>query len=186
MVGPNDKPFTAKDFQQAQDPTYVPVQVTNPATDPFQRRMVGYARHGNTPFDVPFISQIVPGFYQGGCADGLVLPREIEYVVSLYKWGRYTQHEGVKGFREVTMYDSADEPDRDNVVELATLVNDFRAKGNTLVHCQAGLNRSGLIAGAALVLSGYTPEDAIKTLRESRSPAVLCNRTFEEWLLRWK
>lgn len=168
------------------DPTYVPVEVVDPATDPFQRRMRGRAYHGNTYFDVPYISEIVPGFYQGGCQDGLVLPRTIEHVVSLYMWEQYVRHDGVKTFREVEMYDSNDGPDRDNVIELATLVNECRAKGPTLVHCQAGLNRSGLIAGAALVLDGLTPEQAIATLRESRSPAVLCNRTFESWLLNFK
>lgn len=165
------------------DPTYVPVQVINAGQDPFQRRMRGTAYHGNTPFDVPYISEILPGFYQGGCEQGLILPRSIEHVISLYQWERYIRHDGVKTFREVKMYDSNDGPDYDNVVELATLVNECRKQGSTLVHCQAGLNRSGLIAGLALVLEGMSPEQAIKTLRESRSPAVLCNQTFESWLL---
>lgn len=176
MVGPND------------DPTYVPVVKTDDA-DPLVKRMVGTAFHPEpfgTYFDVPYISEIVPGFYQGGCSRGLVLPDFIEYVVSLYQWRRYEQHANVKGFREVEMYDSDDLPVHDNVVELATLVNEFRAKGNTLVHCQAGLNRSGLIAGAALMLEGLTADEAIATLRESRSPAVLCNPSFETWLRNFK
>lgn len=151
--------------------------------DPTQKRMKGRAVHGNTWFDVPFISEIVPGFYQGGCEQGLILPLDIEYVVSLYKWERYSMHEDVKAFTEVEMYDNDSEPDYDNVVELATLVNEYRKQGTTLVHCQAGLNRSGLIAGAALVLEGMEPAEAISLLREKRSPAVLCNKTFENWLL---
>jgi protein-tyrosine phosphatase len=165
------------------DPTYVPVEVRNSNRDPFVRRMTGTAIHGNTPFSVPFISEIVPGFYQGGCEQGLILPEVIEHVVSLYKWERYIRHDNVKTFREVTMYDSNEGPDYDNIVELATLVNECREQGPTLVHCQAGLNRSGLVAGTALVLSGMEPAEAIATLRESRSPAVLCNKTFESWLL---
>lgn len=167
------------------DPTYVPV-VSDDRTNPFVKRMIGVARHGMTPFDVPYISQIVPGFYQGGCQKGLVLPQEIEHVVSLYEWEQYKRHDKVQTFREVYMLDSGDEPDYDNIVELATLVNECREKGNTLVHCQAGLNRSGLVAGAALVLEGYTGDQAILRLRESRSPAVLCNRTFADWLRRFK
>lgn len=163
------------------DPTAFPI-----AFDPTIQRMSGTAIHGNTPFDVPFISEIVPGFYQGGCENGLVLPPHIEHVVSLYRWERYTRNHEVKTFHEVTMYDSNEGPIHDNIVELATLVNKSRADGDTLVHCQAGLNRSGLVAGAALVLEGLTPEDAIATLRASRSPAVLCNRTFEQWLLNFK
>jgi protein-tyrosine phosphatase len=164
------------------DPTYVPV-VTDDRRNPLVKRMRGYAIHGNTPFDVPFISEIEPGFYQGGCEQGLVLPGNIEHVISLYKWEQYTRHKGVKTFHEVTMYDSNEGPIYDNIVELATLVNECRKIGPTLVHCQAGLNRSGLVAGAALVLDGVSPKNAIKLLRENRSPAVLCNKTFESWLL---
>lgn len=152
--------------------------------DPTSRRMRGVAIHGNTPFDVPFISEIVPGFYQGGCEQGLVLPDFIKHVVSLYPWEKYTRHKGVETFREVRMYDSSDEPFAEEVVEIARLVNECRAKGPTLVHCQAGLNRSGLIAATALMLDGMTADEAIATLRSSRSPAVLCNKTFENWLRR--
>jgi hypothetical protein len=38
------------------------------------------------------------------------------------------------------------------------------------------------VAGLALVRSGMTPDAAIALLREKRSPAVLCNPTFEQWL----
>jgi len=164
-----------------EDPTAFNINF-NPTT----YRMSGVAVHGNTPFSVPFISEIVPGFYQGGCENGLMLPLNIEHVISLYKWERYVRHDKVKTFHEVTMYDSNEGPDRDNIIELATLVNECRADGPTLVHCQAGLNRSGLVAGTALVLSGLTPQEAIDTLRTSRSPAVLCNKTFETWLLNFK
>jgi protein-tyrosine phosphatase len=51
-------------------------------------------------------------------------------------------------------------------------------KGKTLVHCQAGLNRSGLVAAVALMKLGRTADEAIKLLRDSRSPMVLCNDTF--------
>lgn len=40
-----------------------------------------------------------------------------------------------------------------------------------------------IAAGMALVLEGMEPVEAIRTLCESRSPAVLCNKTFESWLL---
>lgn len=168
-------------MKQFEDPTAFDIRF-----DPTTQRMRGYARHGNTPFDVPFISEIVPGFYQGGCETGLVLPTFIEHVVSLYQWERYTVNHDLKTFHEVEMYDSHDGPIHDNIVELATLVNECRADGPTLVHCQAGLNRSGLVAGAALVLSGMTGDEAIAQLRASRSPAVLCNTTFANWLREFK
>lgn len=70
------------------------------------------------------------------------------------------------------------------VDELAELVNKHRKDGkNVLVHCQAGLNRSSLVACRALMIDGMTAEEAIKTVREKRSPACLCNKSFEKHLL---
>ncbi len=51
------------------------------------------------------------------------------------------------------------------------------------MHCQAGINRSGLVTALALVEEGMKAVDAIALLRAKRSPAVLCNRAFEQWLL---
>jgi protein-tyrosine phosphatase len=52
-----------------------------------------------------------------------------------------------------------------------------------LVHCQAGLNRSGVVTALALINLGYTPTAAIELMREKRSPLVLCNEAFENWVL---
>jgi protein-tyrosine phosphatase len=53
-----------------------------------------------------------------------------------------------------------------------------------VVHCQAGLNRSGLIAALVLMDSGaYGADGAIELLRAKRSEAVLCNQKFVEYLL---
>lgn len=149
--------------------------------DPTKERMKGIAHHGHTPFDVPYISQIATNLWQGGCADGLVLPDLIEHVVSLYPWEAYTLTKMPKTFLEVQMFDSLDQA-TDQVKELAGWVNNRRKEGPVLVHCQAGLNRSSLIAGYALVLEGMSGKEAVKTLREKRSPACLCNPAFEQFL----
>lgn len=157
------------------DPTAIPIEF-----DPQKQRMVGYARHGNTPFDVPFISEIVPGLWQGGCQNGLILPEFIDHVVSLYPWEKYTiKHTAFR--QEVEMYDSTDQP-FDNVDTIAEAVNGLREQGVVLVHCQAGLNRSSLVVARALMLEGMSADDVIKLIREKRSPACLCNPAFEEWL----
>jgi len=44
------------------DPTRIDIDL-----DPRVQRMQGVAYHGNTPFDVPYISKITDGLYQGGC-----------------------------------------------------------------------------------------------------------------------
>jgi protein-tyrosine phosphatase len=154
--------------------------------DPTVQRMRGTAVHGNKYFDVPFISEIVPGFYQGGCQDGLILPPNIKHVISLYKWEKYTIQHELESSLTVTMYDSLQGPDREQILALATWVNVCRQTGPTLVHCQAGLNRSGLVAGLALVLDGMPNETAIAVLRANRSGAVLCNPVFDKWLLEFQ
>lgn len=155
------------------DPTRIEIQF-----DPLVQRMNGVAYHGNTPFDVPYVSQITDDLWTGGCTDGLVLPPEIAHVVSLYPWERYTIHHETRSELYVRLYDSEGQT-LDSIDRIAAWVNECRADGPTLVHCQAGLNRSGLVAGRALVLGGMSGADAIALLREKRSPAVLCNKAFE-------
>ncbi len=159
------------------DPTAIPIEL-----DPAHQRMVGVAVHGNTPFDVPYVSQITGNLWQGGCANGLMLPANVEHVISLYPWEQYRPKRDLKSMLAVRLYDSLDAVDREQVIGIAEWVNVCRADGVTLVHCQAGLNRSSLVAGLALVLGGWTPEKVIAKLRAKRSPAVLCNPVFEQWL----
>lgn len=157
------------------DPTAIDIQF-----DPREQRMVGVATHGMTPFDVPFISELDENLWQGGCQDGLVLPEFIDYVVSLYPWEKYTINHKAERI-EITMYDSLDQA-YDQVDEIAKKVNELRKTGVVLVHCQAGLNRSSLIATRALMLDGKTADEAIKQIRDKRSPACLCNPAFEAHL----
>lgn len=165
------------------DPTRIDITF-----DPREMRMRGVAYHGNTPFDVPYISHVHGNLWQGGCARDLKLPTEIVNVVSLYPWERY-QHDHEVARHEFTAYDS-DDPDTlggmtiEEIDGVANLVLRLLPSGPTLVHCQAGLNRSGLVAALVLVKGGFVANgaEAIALLREKRSPAVLCNPTFERYV----
>ena len=119
--------------------------------DPLTQRMVGETIHGDIDFDVPFMTEVVPGLWQGGCENDLVLPDFIEHVVSLYPWERYTIEHRLYSFMEVTMYDDSSGVSAEQVDRLARWVNVCRQTGPTLVHCQAGLNRSALIVASASV-----------------------------------
>ena len=131
-------------------------------------------------FNVPLISHIEGNLYVGGYQPGITLPDEFGYVVSLYAWASYGRRKGT-GFADFVMRDAAT-VDELMVVNAGHLVSWAMDRGPVLVHCQAGLNRSNLVAAYALMLRGRTADEAITLLRERRSPAVLCNRTFESWL----
>ena len=146
-------------------------------------RSTGVAREGNTPFSVPLISHIEGNLWTGGCIDDVRLPDHFKFVVSLYPWERYRIDHNEVSRLEVPLYDSSEgEPDAALLSGIASWVNVCRQRGPTLVHCQAGLNRSSLVAALALVLDGVEPAAAISLIRERRSSSCLCNTKFESWL----
>lgn len=154
-----------------------------------EHRITGFVPHaearGMDPnLDVPLISHVEGEFWQGGCPTytSVVLPEGFDFVLSLYPWGaQYILPEGCE--REVvTAYDSIGQ-DPEFATGLAADLSERLDAGQTvLVHCQAGLNRSGLLAARTLILRGDNPTDAVNLLRKQRSPIVLCNETFENWL----
>lgn len=151
--------------------------------DPTKLRFYGVATHGLTPFDVPYISHIEGNLWSGGCSKGLVLPTNIKHVVSLYPWERYTVKHDLESELYVRAYDDHVSLIVDRLQPLVEWILRFLEQGPTLVHCQAGLNRSGLLSALVLMRLGRSAQDAIALLREKRSPAVLCNKSFEEYLL---
>lgn len=134
-------------------------------------------------FKVPLISQIEGNLWSGGSPEYLDVPDYFKAILNLYPWGApYTYNKNDVQYREVELYDSPSVANKAVLEELADWVNARRTEGPVLVHCQAGLNRSGLITALALIRSGSTPDEAIKQMREKRSDAVLCNANFEKWL----
>lgn len=173
------------------DPTRIDV-----VTDPRERRLYGTTAHGWIDFDVPYMTEVAPNLWQGGCARGLVLPADIKHVVSLYPWERYRIDGIVDSELYVRMFDAEDQ-DLDQVDRLACWVNECRDSGPVLVHCQAGLNRSSLVVARAIYISEQnavadnedyigTGADIVAYLREKRSPAVLCNPAFAEEVASWR
>lgn len=153
-------------------------------------RVKGYAnaaiKGGNWDeawFDAPMVSHIIDNLYVGGCSQGIPLPDEFVKVVSLYKWEKYKLGPNTERV-EVTMYDSHDGADMEDVRKMAQHALDSLDDGPVLIHCQAGLNRSNLVASVVLrERYGMSSREAIDLLREKRSPLVLCNETFEKQLL---
>lgn len=157
--------------------------------DPLTRRMKGYTTHGSKYFDVPYMTEVGENLWIGGCEDGLILPETIKNVVSLYPWESYTVEHDMSSYMTVTMYDSThEEVNLSKILHMAMWVNECRKEAPTLVHCQAGLNRSGLVTAAAIMLQdGVSAQEAIDIIRTKRSSACLCNPTFVQVLndLEW-
>lgn len=154
-------------------------------TDALKLRWSGVALHGPTPFDTTLISKIQPGLYLGGVKPRVPLPAEIEYVVSLYGGAAYGWHPNVRGAFIITdLADDALSPQGLRQIDLAADVAlTFRDLGPTLIHCQAGLNRSSLVMARMFTKAGMPAQEALDLIREKRSPACLCNPYFEDWLL---
>lgn len=168
------------------DPTAISFHDEANSPDPTVRRMRGIAHHGHTPFDVPFVSHIVGNLYSGGCESGLTLPHKIKHVVSLYQWEQYWAMHELDSSLTVKQYDNLT-TDLTRIKATVQWAVHAVESGPTLIHCQAGLNRSGLISALTLLEHGDvdTADEAIDLLRERRSPAVLCNPAFVEFIHDW-
>lgn len=137
--------------------------------------------HYNNVIDLPLISHIMENLYVGGCVNGVDLGDTFGTVVSMYKWERY---KGLHDLYEFTMYDSheVDTDTLDKAVDAA--VNSLEAGKATLVHCQAGINRSNLVAARVITkMYGVDHFYAVNLLREKRGQVVLSNPTFNQYLL---
>lgn len=61
----------------------------------------------------------------------------------------------------------------DGLLELVESILEDVAHGQTVViHCKAGLGRTGLVTAACLVALGYAPEDAFAAVRQSRPGSI--------------
>lgn len=68
------------------------------------------------------------------------------------------------------------------VSRLVEEIEPFCRTGNVVIHCVGGLGRSGLVAACLLVRRGMDAQEAIKTVREHRSPRAVETRVQEEFV----
>lgn len=113
----------------------------------------------------------------------VVMTSRFDAILNLYPWAPYIVPEGIE-YQEAELLDSHDKPLKEDIDPLALkVVVWLNEDKKVLVHCQAGLNRSALVAARVLMLKdAYTADEAITIVREARSPVCLCNQGFEDWL----
>lgn len=146
--------------------------------DPLNHWVDGDAIHGGS-FAMPIINHVKDNLFHGGYVENLDLGDRFDSIVSLYQWETYPT-KGVTYTYE--MYDGG-KVDVETIEDAASQVQACLDNGDTvLVHCQAGLNRSGVVVALVLMRQGMTADAAINLLRSQRSSQVLCNISFENWL----
>ena len=131
-------------------------------------------------------AEVIPGLAQASCwLTPLELLRDhgFDASVDVGGWDR-SRHVRDRDYTFLPLDDVPWIEDPDAIHALGRLVAEKVAGGRrVVVNCAAGLNRSGLIVGRALIHLGYPPREAIRLIRRARGRHALFNRAFEEFLL---
>ncbi|MEV7771304.1 protein phosphatase [Kitasatospora sp. NPDC086791] len=136
-------------------------------------------------------NEIAPGLWMGGHyvtppggeLEPVIVRREFDLVVSLLTLPGHGPAPGVEHVvREVP--DAPLSPGQLAAVqEAARLTAEAVRRGRrTLVRCHSGYNRSGLVVAQALVDLGRDTGEAVRLVRERRSPWALNNPVFMDYL----
>jgi hypothetical protein len=138
-------------------------------------------------------SEILPNLFISGTADHDVVqrgkslqqlaePSVFDSIVCLYGHanpaGYYTREQRY-GIADAAL----DEESIPEILQLADwLHSEWKQGKRVAAKCQAGLNRSSLVAALVLIKEGYTAEEAITLIREKRSPHALFNQHFVKFI----
>ena len=147
----------------------------------YVNRLGGYASID----DLDLVSHIKDNLYVGGCVQGTNVEGYFRHIFSMYPWERYAFNAVQTELHEFKMYDSHNALDIETVEAASDAVVEALSEGgNVLVHCQAGINRSNLVASRALMKAyDMSSTDAIRLLEEKRHPLILSNQTFKDYVL---
>jgi protein-tyrosine phosphatase len=137
-------------------------------------------------------SEVAPGLYVGGhdyqppterYPAPAVVADEFDVVISLYRRDGHGPAEGVLHIERLVLDAGLSaEHLRDMHVLADWAAESIRAGLKVLCRCQAGLNRSSLVAALAMVRLGHGPGEAIEQIRVRRSPNALFNHHFVRYI----
>lgn len=108
-----------------------------------------------------------------------------DVVVTMFRRGpEYNPSFGVE-YHEILFPDSqvTDEFIRQAMDASLRVASGIEAGRKVLSRCQAGLNRSSLVAGLAMIRLGFSGADAVQLVRARRSPWALCNEDYADFLI---
>ncbi|WP_328493977.1 dual specificity protein phosphatase family protein [Streptomyces sp. NBC_00414] len=136
-------------------------------------------------------SEIVPGLWMGGHEftgrsgepEFAVVHDEFDLVLTLLRLPGHGPDTGVEHHVWAIPDGPLDGTQLAGVIRLARATEEALDSGRrVLVRCYHGYNRSGLVVAHALVLAGYTADEAIRLIRSRRSPWALHNELFVKYL----
>lgn len=126
---------------------------------------------------------VVPGLWQGDFPEGAVDWSRFDDVVSMTAEELPDVRLEVGGlWLHVPIWDGAMENPDGVRTAARTVAERVRAGKRVLVHCAAGLNRSGVVSARALMFLGHPVAEAIARVRAARGPFALSNPAFVAWL----
>lgn len=138
-------------------------------------------------------SEILPNLFISGTLDedvvqrgksnfSLAQPAPFDSVVCMYGHANpigYYVREQRFGIADAEL----DEESKPEIRQLAQwLHSEWKMGKRAAAKCQAGWNRSGLIAALVLLHEGFSSDEAIALIRERRSPNALCNPHFVRYI----
>ena len=137
------------------------------------------AEHSAIPFTW---DEVVPGLFQGDFPEGDVDWSPFDDVISMSTVAPSPRLRPDGLWLHLPIPDREME-DPDGVRDAARTVADRVTAGRrVLVHCYAGLNRSGVVTARALMFMGMPVGEAIARVRAARGEDALFNGHFVAWL----
>ncbi|MFJ9447036.1 protein phosphatase [Kitasatospora sp. NPDC101235] len=136
-------------------------------------------------------NEIVPGLWMGGHyytppggeLELAIVRAEFDLVVSLFTLPGHGPAPGVEHIVREVPDDLLSPGQLLAVQEAAELTAAAVRRGRrTLVRCHSGYNRSGLVVAQALVDLGHESGEAVRLVRQRRSPWALNNPVFVDYL----
>jgi hypothetical protein len=126
--------------------------------------------------------EVVPGLFQGNFPEGDDDWAVFDDVVSMSTAAPSPRLRADGLWIRLPIWDGEME-EADAVRDAArTVAERVTAGRRVLVHCWAGLNRSGVVSARALMFMGLSATDAIAAVRAARGEDALFNDHFVAWL----